>query len=73
MTVDETTRLCLQFLAKVVRRQCDHLNQTTQQLSVLTSSIIPAQEFVPTIIGTAQRLCAAVDDRGWGVQRSEEH
>ena len=39
-----------------------------EALNVLTSAIITAQGFVPILIGVTQKVCAEIDDRGWGVE-----
>lgn len=74
MNIENGVKLRLQFLARVVEKECDHLNRTTRRLfaeeyiedlEILTSAIKSGQNFVLTLTVVTQNLQNELSNRGW--------
>ena len=64
MTVEPRTALRLQFLARVVRKECRHLATTDHRRFVLASALQSGHAFVPSLIDAAEKMIAEIENRG---------
>lgn len=67
MNPGDDLRLRLQFLVRVVQRECRHLETTDQRLfeQPFSHALQAGHENVPMLIEASRALCHEIDKRGW--------